>query len=516
MARKYLGGSGRSLTVWVSIAASTVLVFYGYDQGVFGNVLVSDDFLRVMSNPSTSLQGNMTSVYNLGCFAGAFSTIWLGDILGRPRTILLGSTIIAIGGLIQAASYSVAQIMVGRIIAGCGTGMNTATAGIWQAETSQMTRRGKLIVIQMANFFSLLIYSMCPFLPDSPRLLIRKGKDQEGLEVLAALIGNGATPESPDVRSQYRIIKDVLDREHVSTYKWYEILSGKGPSGLLRRMVLGAWMLAMTQLSGINITSYYMTYVFVNALKFTTFLSRVLSAAGSVVYLIFSILAYFIIEGWGRRAVTMVSSFGCAVCWLMVTIMQALTISDAGNAQAYNIVAVVFFFVFWAAFGMGLLPVPWLYPTEINALEARTVGTALAVCTNWLINYMVAEVTPIGIANLGWRFWIIWAVINASFIPIVYFLYPETANRSLEDIDRFFETNPGILVHRNSLALQLQRPSIFAEEDVRVGYIVKEEGAVIQHDESKHPLLNESPKGGNAASCRHQQKRRCVALWKFK
>ena len=93
----------------------------------------------------------MTSIYNIGCFIGAMSTIFTGDILGRPRVILLGSTVIALGAVIQTASYSVAQMYVGRIVAGLGTGMNTATAGVWQAETSKMRSRGKLVIIQMAN-----------------------------------------------------------------------------------------------------------------------------------------------------------------------------------------------------------------------------------------------------------------------------------------------------------------------------------------------------------------------------
>lgn len=59
---------------------------------------------------------------------------------------------------------------------------------------------------------------------------------------------------------------------------------------------------------------------------------------------------------------------------------------------------------------------------------------------------MVVQVTPPGIANLGWRFWIIWACICFSFIPVTYLFYPETANRTLEDIDRFFASRPGIVV----------------------------------------------------------------------
>ena len=85
---------------------------------------------------------------------------------------------------------------------------------------------------------------MCPFLPDSPRLLIRKGKYDEAYEVLAALEGNGATVNSPIVRTQFAIIKQVLDQEYAVKYTWLQIVRGKGPAGVVRRMILGAWMQA--------------------------------------------------------------------------------------------------------------------------------------------------------------------------------------------------------------------------------------------------------------------------------
>lgn len=102
-----------------------------------------------MGNPSTNLQGTITSLYTIGAFIGSVTTIWTGDILGRPRQILVGSLFLAVGAIIQASSFSVAQMVVGRIVAGVGTGMNTATASIWQAETSKMSSRGKLIIVQM-------------------------------------------------------------------------------------------------------------------------------------------------------------------------------------------------------------------------------------------------------------------------------------------------------------------------------------------------------------------------------
>jgi hypothetical protein len=172
----------------------------------------------------------------------------------------------------------------------------------------------------------------------------------------------------------------------------------------------------------------------------------------------------------------MVSATACSICWIVITIVLALTDSDPARSFQYGSVAVTFFFLFFASFGAGVLGVPWLYPTEINALEMRTKGASLAMATNWIMNYMVAEVTPSGIANLGWRFWIIWAVLCASFVPITFFFYPETANRSLEDIDRFFESKPGVFIHRNKIATQLARPAMYEEEDRRIAAGIGEKG----------------------------------------
>jgi hypothetical protein len=247
-------------------------------------------------------------------------------------------------------------------------------------------------------------------------------------------------------------------------------------------MMLGAWMQAMNQISGINITSYYMSYVFNNALNIRSTLSRILAAAGSVDYLLFACLAYFVIERYGCRGVMMASSLACCICWVLIAI--ALSISDTGPGDPYKlgIVAVSFFFVFFASFGMGVLGVPWLYPTEINALTFRAKGASLAMATNWIMNYMVVQVTPVGIKNLGWRFWIIWAVICFSFIPTTYFFYPETANRSLGDIDRFFEKNHGILVNRNRIATQLPRPEAYVMMDEEIAREVEKDGSRRESD----------------------------------
>lgn len=114
--------------------------------------------------------------------------------------------------------------------------------------------------------------------------------------------------------------------------------------------------------------------------------------------------------------------------------------------------------------GFGWQGVPWLYPAEINSLGMRTKGCALGTATNWIVNFMVVEITPPGIDSLHWRFYIIWTVFNFAFLPIIYFLYPETANRSLEDMDRYFTENPTLLVFRDKDATSKRRPLRYAED----------------------------------------------------
>ena len=80
------------------------------------------------------------------------------------------------------------------------------------------------------------------------------------------------------------------------------------------------------------------------------------------------------------------------------------------------------------------------------------------------------EITPPGIQSLEWKFYIIWTIFNGAFVPIVYLFYPETADRSLEDIDRMYRENPKLLVFRDKTITSSRRPMEYIqheEEQVR-------------------------------------------------
>jgi len=101
-------------------------------------------------NHISTIQGITVASYNVGCFIGAIITIFIGDILGRRKMIFLGSAIMVVGAILQCTSYSLPQLIVGRIVTGFGNGMNTSTVPTWASETSKSHKRGKMVMIEGA------------------------------------------------------------------------------------------------------------------------------------------------------------------------------------------------------------------------------------------------------------------------------------------------------------------------------------------------------------------------------
>lgn len=122
-----------------------------------------------------------------------------------------------------------------------------------------------------------------------------------------------------------------------------------------------------------------------------------------------------------------------SLCCALVAIGLAL------GAKQWECVAVTFVFGCMMAFGLSWIAVPWMFPAEINTHRMRIAGSGIATATNWITNYAVVLITPIGVANIAWRYYILYAALNAAFVPVVQFFYVETARKSLEDIDHLFE-----------------------------------------------------------------------------
>jgi len=145
-----------------------------------------------------------------------------------------------------------------------------------------------------------------------------------------------------------------------------------------------------------------------------------------------SLIAIFLIDRVGRRKLMLFGSVGQTLTMALLAILGSI------NNSATNIVSAVLLFVFNSFFAVGWLGMTWLYPAEIVGLRIRAPANALSTASNWVFNFMVVMVTGPSFNNISWRTYIVFAALNAFIIPVVYWFFPETAGRSLEDMDVVF------------------------------------------------------------------------------
>ncbi|KAI0169564.1 general substrate transporter [Hypoxylon sp. FL1284] len=419
-----------------------------------------DSVSAAVQGQRATTQGIAVAAYNLGCFVGAVTTIFISNPLGRKRMIMLGTTIMVIGAILQTSATTLPHLIVGRVITGFGNGGNTSTVPTWQSETSRAHKRGKLVMIEGALitcgimvsywidlgfsfidsdvawrfplafqiFFCLIILGTIWNLPESPRWLILKNREDEAIEVLAALADVPATDKS--VRNEFLAIKETVEEMAKGTFA---DLFTMDKERNFHRTLLAFVNQMFQQISGINLITYYAPVIY-SGLGMSDFMARLLAAINGTEYFIASWPSVFLVERVGRRKLML---FGAAGQAISMAVLAGSNSAPVENTAAH-IVAIVFLFVFNSFFAIGWLGMTWLYPAEITSLRIRAPANALSTSSNWIFNFLVVMITPVAFNSIGYQTYIIFAVINAFMVPCVYFFFPETAYRSLEEMDTIF------------------------------------------------------------------------------
>ncbi|KUJ10838.1 general substrate transporter [Mollisia scopiformis] len=465
--------SGYPLEVALTVANSAAQAWYGYDQGVISGILISPYFISTFPQTKNSnTQGITASCFSLGNLAGCLFAALFGNRLGRKNTLRTGGTVSAIGAILQFSATSFPQLIVGRVINGMGNGMTSSTCGMYQAESCRGPRRGKLSVIVVLHnvvfycFASwltlacsyinnsaqwrlplalqlipcLAMFSLLPLLPESPRWLVMQDRMDDAQDALCRYLGKDLSPDDPEVLRELASIEEAYKLEVQSRISFKEVIMCRDRSRHLHRLLLGMGGQFMQQFGGINALNYYFPIILEDNIGLSTLMARILTGCNATSYMISSALAFWMIERAGRRTL-MLSGLGLQ-CLAYVMVAIAIALQSEAPFQ-WGAVAITFLFFYYAAFGCTWGMVPWVYQAEINSLAMRTKGSAAATATNWLFGFVCTQFTPTGIKNIGYRFYIIFAAFNLLFVPIVYSLYPETSNRTLEDIDEYFDVDSG-------------------------------------------------------------------------
>ncbi len=312
----------------------------------------------------------------------------------------------------------------------------SATIPSWQAETAKSSMRGKLIMIEgalitggiMISYWidfafywldqpnipevhrsaswrvpiALQILLCFPTalltirLPESPRWLLLKGREQEAREVMSAL--DELPLDDPEIDLKVQEVKQSL--AIVKNVKLSDIFTN-GPSRNFHRATLGFISQMFQQISGINLITYYAGTIFQNNLGFSPLLARIIAAANGTEYFAASWIAVFLVERAGRRPLMLFGALGQSISMAILAITNSDTVQKPiilnpgtpeatlkGQNNGASIVAAVFLFGFNTFFAIGWLGMTWLTPAEMTPLHVRAASNAISTGANWVSSFL--------------------------------------------------------------------------------------------------------------------------------
>lgn len=507
-------GARRLQMAQTGLIVAPSFILFGYNQAGLGPLADLQSWVSMfpdldtintsgeLESRNSTYKGTVIASFQIGALIGALTCTYLGDRLGRRWSIFIGAILSIIGQVLQTASYSLAQFVIGRVILGMSIGQFNVTVPVWQSECSPASKRGKHVVLDgsfitfgytlcnwidfglskahgniqwrvplaISFLWSLMIIFFVFAFPESPRWLVVVNRVEEAKTSLAQY--RGLPVEDEAITTEIAGIEASLEltRESASLR---DIFSRKSEGRLWYRFCLCIAVQFFQQMCGGNLISVYASSLF-EGLNLGKDLGTVLSACALTWKFLCSFVAFFTIDSLGRRAVFICSSIGMCLC------MAAMAITNSfENSSKANIASAVFIFLFNSFYPIGFSGANFLYCTEVSPIQLRAAMSSISTANHWLWNFIVVMITPVALTTIGYQYYIMYTVISACIPISVYFFFPETMNRNLEALNHVFQDAPSAW-QIVSMAKQLPEG-----ENVEMAILerdVKEEGMVEQKE----------------------------------
>ncbi|KAL8725791.1 MAG: hypothetical protein Q9166_007122 [cf. Caloplaca sp. 2 TL-2023] len=490
----------RKLLIAVNCVAGLAIFFFGYDQGMMGSVNVSIDYgvnrmkyghidpeAKQVVVDNSLLQGGIVSVYYLGTLVGCLTGGWIGEKVGRIKTLGFACVWAIIGASLQTSAMNADWMICARLINGIGTGMLNVIVPVWATETASHTSRGQFVAIEFTlNIFGVVVaywlgfgcsfvndgyspfvwrfpvaFQIIPliflltivwFFPESPRWLVKVGREKEARYILGRLRGED---EFGLAEAEFQDIRNVAELERksgkVNSYfhMFWDVMPkkiGGGSSGRLhigRRVQLVIWLQILQEWIGIAGVTIYANDIF-NQAGYSVFKSRWIAGINDIFYMFSTLIAVFTLDRLGRRITLYWGNVVMGISMFLAGGFSRLSQNNANDDYlkgAYGAAGAAFTFLFTFGFGATWLTVPWLYPAEIFPLQCRAKGNAWGV-VGWSIgNGWTVLLLPTMFKNISEKTFYVFGACNAISIPIVWALYPESSQRTLEEMDLLFASD---------------------------------------------------------------------------
>jgi sugar porter (SP) family MFS transporter len=462
-------GAVRMTYVWLaSVAGALGGLLFGYDWVVIGGA--KPFYERYFQLNSPSLEGWAMSCALIGCLVGGVSSGSLSNRYGRKRLLVLAALIFAVSSLGAGLAYQFDVFVAWRVMGGCAIGLASAISPMYIAEISPARLRGRLVSLnQLAIVVGILLAQVVNWLiarpvpagatprdillswngqwgwrwmfcvtaipsalfligallvPESPRWLASKGRDQQAFEVLEKL---GGSTYARQVLADFAATSQPRIKGSLAT----ELLTG----GMGKALALGVVLAVLQQWCGINVIFNYAQDIFAAAgYQISDILFNIVITG--VVNLIFTFVALFTIDHFGRRLLLLFGITGLAIVYTALGLFYRL------HWQGKPMLALVLAAI--ACYAMSLAPATWVVIAEIFPNRIRGSAVSVAVTSLWMACFLLTYTFPLLNATLGasGTFWI-YAVICLAGLAYLAVSLPETKGRTLEDIEASLRVGKG-------------------------------------------------------------------------
>lgn len=441
----------------VCLVAALGGFLFGFDTAVISGTisLVKSDF-----NLSPVSEGWFVSCALLGCIAGVSFSGKLSDQYGRRIVLIISAVLFLASAIGCMLSASFAYLIIFRLVGGVGIGVASMVSPLYISEFAPSRLRGMMVSLyqlaltigivlayfsnvylvdhtaviyhteEMTRIFSTevwramlglgalpaAVFLLCLFLvPESPRWLMLQGQDQKAADILVKI--DGAEAAKREIQA-FRAQRD--DREGSIRELFTPVYR--------KALWIGLLLPFLSQVCGINAVIYYGPRILEHA-GFT--LNNALGGQVTIglVNVFFTFVAIFTVDKWGRRPLLFTGIAGAVFSLLIIGALFALGITSGPWI-------LLFIITFIACFSFSFGPVCWVVVGEIFPNAIRGKAMALATLSLWIGNFLVGQLTPVMLEELGssWTFWM-FALCCSPALLLTWKLIPETKGQTLEDIE---------------------------------------------------------------------------------
>lgn len=338
---------------------------FGYDTGIVSGAMV---FVKKTFNLNSLWQEIVVSITILGAWVLSLMAGGLSERYGRKTIILYASIIFTIGSIIMGFAWSKYILLFGRLIVGMAIGLASTGVPMYIAEVAPSNIRGSLVTLNncfitvgqlsaaiTAGAFSydhengwrwMLALAAVPaivqffgfmFMPESPRWLIRRQRDDEALIALKRIRG----PKNPYVLREFDKIRQnqlelTVQEDRRREQKRNIFVAIMRKTATRRALLIGCLLQAIQQLAGINTVMYYTATIIEMSGVQSQSIAVWLAVPTAAVYVIFSFCGYLLADRLGRRTLTLGSLMGVILSLLLLGTGFQLTSMNGAVVTTHN------------------------------------------------------------------------------------------------------------------------------------------------------------------------------------